>query len=166
MATLGIKIRVFVPKAVLDFGTVRNQIESTMIHKTGPEIRKEFHRTVQTWNEQPNWKTEMYRGVGVMWVKVFTYSTVYRLVNSGAGPHPIYPRRKKLLRFQRGFKAKTRPRLIGSFAGGKSGPYFSSRGVKHPGHEAREFDKTIAEEYQDTFARDIQDAVSKGIVHA
>lgn len=165
MATLGVKIKVILPKAVFNDAKVRQAIEHTMVQKTGPDLRNEFEKTATTWKDQPTWKTQMYRGVGVLWIKVLTYSTTYRLVNAGARPHIIRPRHKKVLRFQTQFRAKSRPRVIGSFAGGKSGPYVSSLGVHHPGHEAREFDKEIAEQYQDIFRKDVQEAISEGIVH-
>lgn len=166
MATLGIKMRVFVPKSVFNDARMMGNIQHLMIQKTAPDLRREFEKTVRTWKDQPNFKTEHYSGVRVMWVKVYTYSTVYRLVNAGAAPHLIRPRRARMLRFQKNFRPKTRPRLIGSFAGGKFGDFISTPAVFHPGFEAREFDQTIAEEYQDTFAKDVQDVIKEGIVHA
>lgn len=166
MATVGVKIRMILPRAVFDYGKVRQEIGHTMANKTAPELRKEFNKTTQSWDDKPNWKNEMYLGPNVMWVKVLTYSTQYRLVNAGARPHMIRPRRAKMLRFQTNFRAKSRPRVIGAFAGGKSGPYVSTLGVHHPGHEAREFDKEIAEQYAPTFVEDIQEAVTEGILHA
>lgn len=165
MATIGVKIKVIIPKAVMDYGRVRDAIENTMATKTRSELRREFERTVRTWDHQPNWSSELYRGVRVMWVKVYTYSTQYRLVNAGAKPHIIRKRNAPLLRYQTGFRAKSRPRVVGSFAGGKYGSWRVANAVHHPGHEAREFDKEIAEEYQDTFRKDIQEAITEGILH-
>jgi hypothetical protein len=165
MGKIGVKIRVFVPKEVMNVAAVNRAIQHTMITKTGPELRKEFDKTVTTWSDQPNFQTEHYFGQNVMWVKVLTYSKTYRLVNAGAKPHEIRPRRAKMLRFQNQYRAKSRPKLIRSFAGGKSGDYISTPVVKHPGFEARKFDETIAEEYTKTFHDDIQDAIKEGIIH-
>lgn len=165
MGSLGVKIKVILPKEVFNSEKVRQAIEHKMIRKTAPDLRTEFEKTVRTWKDQPTWKTETEFGVQILAVRVLTYSTTYRLVNAGARPHIIRPRHKKVLRFQTQFRAKSRPRVVGSFAGGKSGPYVSSLGVHHPGHEAREFDKEIAEQYQETFQKDVQEAISEGTVH-
>lgn len=160
MAGIGVKIRVFVPKTVFNDAHAVQSIQHVMLQKTQPELRKEFEKTVRSWDNKPNWTFEHYFGVGILSVKVLTYSTQYRLVNTGAKPHPIRPRKARMLRFQNGYRAKSRPRLIGSFAGGKYGEFVTARAVHHPGFEAREFDKEIAEQYQDTFRKDIQDAIT------
>lgn len=156
---ISVKIRVFVPKEVINMAAVARNIEHTMIQKTIPDLRDEFDKTTSTWNDRPSFRAEHYFGGNTKWVRVYTDAEHYRLVNTGAKPHLIRPRRARMLRFQTAFRPKTRPRTIRSFAGGKSGPYISTPLVHHPGHEAREFDKTIAEDYQDTFAKDIQDAI-------
>lgn len=166
MATIGVKLRVFVPKEVMNIEAVNRAIQHTMVQKTIPDLKREFGKTVSTWSDKPGFQTDQYFGQNVMWVKVYTYSTHYRLVNAGARPHEIRPRRARLLRFQSEFRPKSRPKLIRSFAGGKSGGYVSTPSVQHPGFEAREFDTTIAEEYTKTFHDDIQKAVEEGIEHA
>lgn len=163
MATLGIKMRVFVPKQVLDDARVSGNIQHAMIQKTAPDLRREFDKTTHSWDDQPTFKTDHFFGVQELRLRVYTDATHYRIVNVGAKPHIIRPRRAKMLRFQKGFRAKSRPRLIGSFAGGKFGDYISTPAVNHPGFEAREFDKTIAEDYQDTFAKDVQDAIKDAL---
>lgn len=165
MATIGIKMRVFVPKEVLNTARVFDNIQHTMIQKTIPDLKKEFQPTYRTWSQKnyPNFQGQSYFGVRVMWVKVFTYATTYRLVNAGAKPHIIQVRRSKLLRFQKGYARKTRPRILYSSVGGKFGDYISTPIVHHPGHEAREFDKEIAEQYQSTFEKDVQDAIKDAL---
>lgn len=167
VATINVKLRVFVPREVIHLSSVFTNIQHVMIQKTQQDLRRELQKTVRTWDNQPNWTLENYFGVQVLWVKVFTYSTQYRLVNTGAKRHPILPRNGKMLRFRTGYKAKTSARLIGSVAGGKFGPYRSTPIVPdHPGFEAREFDKTIAEDYQETFQNDIQEAIKDAIAKA
>lgn len=163
MPTIGIKMRVFVPKEVMDDARVIRNIQHTMIQKTVPDLRRYFHATVRTWSDKPNFPMDHYFGVRVHWVKVYTYSQKYNLVNAGARPHIIRPVRSRMLRFQTGYRAKTRARILNSFNGGKFGDYISTPIVHHPGFEAREFDKQIAEEYQDDFAKDIQDAITDAL---
>jgi len=165
MPTINFKIRAIIPKEILNDAQVRRNIEHTMTQKTGPDLRREFDKTHRSWDHHPNFKQEHYFGVRVLWVKVFTYSQIYRMVNSGTKPHPIFPKRPGgMLRFRNGYKAKTRPRLIGSVTGGKFGEYKSHLAVNHPGiKEPREFDKTIAEEYEETFLEDVQKAIKDAL---
>lgn len=163
MPTINIKMRVFVPKEVLNDAKVIRNIQHVMSSKTAQDLKREFAKTYRSWDRQPNFVQDHYFGSRVLWIKVFTYSTQYRLVNAGARPHEIRPRRGGLLRFQTGFRPKSRPRVIGSSGGGKFGDFISARVVHHPGHEAREFDAQIAEEYQETFAEDVQDAIKDAL---
>jgi hypothetical protein len=160
MPTLGIKMRVFAPKEVFDSSLAMRNIQHVMIQKTTRDLRREFEKTVRTWADKPNFPTQHYFGSSVLWVKVYTYSRHYCLVNAGAAPHMILPKKSRMLRFRTGYRAKSRARVVGSFAGGKFGNYISTEAVMHPGFEAREFDATIADEYQDTFVKDVQQAIS------
>lgn len=164
-ATLGVKIRVFVPKEVFKSEDFQRNMLHTMVHKTIPDLRAEFSKTYSTWSSQgyPNFTAHYYAGVRVLWVKVFTYSQKYRLVNAGAGPHVIRARKGRLLRFRVGYVKKTYPRILHSYIGGRYGAWIGSQMVNHPGFPAREFDQEIAEQYQDTFAQDVQDAITGAI---
>jgi len=88
----------------------------------------------------------------------------YALVNAGARPHVIRPRHARILKFQRGYRAATRPRVIGSHAAARYGPVVTAQAVHHPGFEAREFDETIAKEYAPRFREDMRRALDEGAV--
>lgn len=83
----------------------------------------------------------------------------YALVNSGSPPHTIQAQRGGLLKFQRGYRASTSPRMLSSRAKHRFGGFVSTPLVHHPGFEAREFDTEIAELFKPIFEADMQEAM-------
>lgn len=88
-----------------------------------------------------------------------TESEVYGYVDKGTRPHPIRPKSAKVLRFQTGYRPKTRPRVLRSTSGGATGPAVFAKQVQHPGTRAREFTETIADKWQPRMARRVQLAI-------
>lgn len=161
-----IRITVTVPAIVLNSSFVRDQIMRKMRQKTGPDLRREFKETVEGWTSAPDFSQTVFMNQDGIITHVFPSgngTAKYELVNAGSPPHIITPRRRGMLRFQTGYRAATRPRVIGSRAKARSGNFISTPIVRHPGFEARAFDQTIAEEYADTFAEDMQDAIKMAV---
>lgn len=160
---ISIRISVKIPELVIDSKLVRHMIELKMQTKTGPDLQKEFRKTVDGWSNPPPFNPHVYHGNALATV-VYTESERYAWVNNGTQAHRITPKGARgLLRFQPGYRAATRPGVIGSGRPSRFGEHVSSRGVFHPGVEARNFDQMIAEEYADTFVADIQDAISMAV---
>lgn len=161
---ISIQITVTVPEIVLNSSFVRQMIVQKMQTKTAPDLKRMFGLTVQGWQGKPNFLQKFTNRAGYVSTTVWpsqgnTEGKKYTIVNNGSGPHTIVPRKARLLRFQPGYRAGTRPRVLGSRAYSRFGNFVSSRGVHHPGFDAREFDAEIAEQYADTFAKDMQDAI-------
>lgn len=162
-------MRVFVPEMVLNSQLVRHLIVQKMQSKSAPEVRKLFMQTVQGWANQPTFHQKFlnspHRVTAQIWPGANTKGgQIYNYVNNGTPPHVIRPRRGGLLRFQTGYRAATRPRVLSSRAPSRFGDYVGSRGVNHPGVEARDFDKEIVAQYADTFRDDIQDVIKVATV--
>ena len=112
----------------------------------GQAILKEFEKTVRTWKHKPNFEIVTEVGRGEVSVLVGTDDPIYGYVDEGTRPHRIVPKstnRRGLLFFRSGYRAKTRPRVIGSGMGGAFGTLVAARAVQHPGTEARRFVETI-----------------------
>jgi len=159
-----ISITVTVPEIVLESGVVRHAIMQKMQHKTAPDLQRMFKGTVEGWKDQPNFLQKFKDAPAYLSTTVWPSRSnkagrTWALVNAGSPPHPITPKRARLLRFQVGYRAGTHPRVLRSRAYSRFGNYVSSLGVQHPGFEAREFTRTIAEEYTETFVKDMQEAV-------
>jgi hypothetical protein len=89
---------------------------------------------------------------------VTTKNLIYQFVSLGTkGGYRIPKRplpRGKSLRFRANYRAKTRPRTIGSRGGGASGPFVFAKSIKPEkvkGIKAREFEKEIAQRRQRNF---------------
>lgn len=163
---ISIRVTVKIPELVFDSALVRHAIQRTLETKTGPDLSKEFKKTVEGWTNPPRFNPHIHH-VQKLSAEVSTESERYNFVNNGTAAHRITPKRAGgLLRFQPGYRAATRPGVIGSSRPSRFGDHISSRGVLHPGVEARNFDEVIAEGYAETFVEDIQDAISMAVEKA
>jgi len=107
-----------------------------------------FLKTIETWENKPTFEKSVTVNPDSVIGQVWTDDNIYHILDGGAKPHTFGPKRAPFLQFQSGFAAKTKPRWIGSQAGGKSGDWVRKLSVDHPGLTAREFAKTIAEDTQ------------------
>lgn len=159
----GIRVTVTVPESIFRSQVLVDRIKSTMRQKTAPDLRNLFKKTTEGWEKKPGWFQKFNFSYGYMATSVYAVGAAagtYALVNAGAKPHTIRPSRSPFLRFQPGYRAATSPRILSSRAKTRYGNFISSQLVHHPGFEAREFDKTIAELYAPTFAEDMRKAVT------
>lgn len=107
-------------------------------------IKIDYQVTTQTWKKRPPFGIER-KGLNR---EVFTDDEIYGYVDEGTKPHEIKPKRAKVLAFGGGaYRPKTKVRVIGSTGGGPSGDTVFSKGVHHPGTEAREFTEVIADKW-------------------
>jgi len=130
----------------------------------GDELLRDFEKTTETWEHDVKFeKLVDYRPRGPE-VFVGTDDEIYGYVNDGTRPHPIFPVRARALRFQWGgkgsYRPKTAPRVIGSKAGGPTGPIVHRPYVQHPGTEARHFDEEIEKQHGPKFRRAMERAMS------
>jgi hypothetical protein len=131
-------------------------ITNTM-NATARAIQTDFNVTTQTWDDKPTFAiaspTPYTRKIG-------TDDAIYSMLNEGTPEHDIAPRPGGTLVFRTPFRPKSRVRYIGSNAGSKGGNVvFTRRPIHHPGTEARDFDKVIAEKWNRQFAGIMQRAV-------
>ena len=157
-------ITVTIPKEILSDKIVQDSIAQVMVKKTAPEVYGMFKGTVEGWSNKPAFRRKLKRGGSYMSMTVWATGTnvnQYELVNQGADPHPIPKTGTTFMRFPHGsgYKASTAPRILKSGPRSNSGEMIVKFKVDHPGFKAREFDKTIAKEYEPTFRKDIQDAI-------
>lgn len=114
--------------------------------------------TTSTWNHKPAFQIDKEPNARV----VGTDDRIYEIVSeTGSRPHVIRPRNAKSLRFQTGYRAKTRKGVIGSTSGGASGSVVHSKSVNHPGFEPRELVKAVQEQMDITMERLVDEALRK-----
>src|SRR3972149_419558 len=122
--SIKITARVFVPDEVLNVPALRGRIEQTMRNKSAPEVRREFLKTIQGWDHSPDFSMRFNFGQSTLSATITPSgadATIWELVNAGSPAHTIVPRRAKQLRFQTGYRAATRPRVISSRAKSRFG---------------------------------------------
>ena len=109
---------------------------------------RDFKATVKTWKRKPTFRRKRVAKVrGGLSGDVTTRDEIYGYVTFGTRPHLIPKRPKRggsRLAFRTGYRAKTRPRVLGSRGGGARGPMAFARQVRHPGTEARRFQQEVA----------------------
>jgi len=156
-------------KAILPLPLLTNAMQAAIVAdqlKMAEDIKVDFEKTVGTWEHKPKMQVRvkypirLMKGSATLETKVGPDpldpdTQIFSYVDSGTrGPYPI-PKAgnttAKTLHFQWGgkgsYKAKTKPRTLGSTGGGPSGPIVSFKRVMHPGIKAREFSKTIARKW-------------------
>ena len=111
-------------------------------------VKKDFESTVSTWQSKPRFGMTR---KGNTWY-VSTKNDVYSYVDRGTkGPYLIPKVIKpgvRLAYFKKGFRAKTRPGIIGSSAGRAANSDFRRpKQVSHPGIKPRGFSKKIKEKW-------------------
>jgi len=168
-----IKVTVFVPKDILRQSIVKDSIAHFMVHKTAPEVKALFRKTVFGWANKPSFRQHLTRTSMYMSMSVWGDGSnknsrgleawkQYAMVNQGTERHDIPKSGTTYMRFQdgRGYKSSTTPRILKSGPRSNSGAFIVKFKVDHPGFEPREFDKTIADHYAPIFRKDMQDAIS------
>lgn len=160
---ISVQIKVDVPDSLLDDAAVRNEIERALRNQTAPDLRRQFDKTTEGWDNRPNFSQKFASGNDYISATVYTTQEQYGIVNAGSPPHPIPARHGGMLRFQLGYRAATRPRVISSRAKQRSGQFVTTPLIpRHPGFDARDFDITIAENIMPQFEEDVQEAIRIG----
>jgi len=160
-----IRFKAILPKSskLLDFRKLNPELKNA-VDKTGDVIRSDFRRTVKTWTTKPTFRKVGPKDFkGSLGVEVFAENKIYFYVVRGTKAHFVAPRRALALRFQGGYKAKSRTGVIGSRSGGAFGPTRFSKGHRVSGIKARDFDKEIRKRRQSTFDKLVRVAIVKSV---
>lgn len=127
---------------VADTRKLTRAIENTL-SATALGVKADFGVVTQTWSKRPAFTITKKLGERV----IRTTDEVFGYVDRGTRPHIIRSRSGKGLSFRSGYRAKTRPRTIGSTSGGALGDWVHAKAVRHPGTEARKFSEEIAKKW-------------------
>ena len=154
------KSKVILPKAlVIDVVAQRRAITNALT-ATAKGIKADFGVTTQTWSNKP---TFTINSPSPFERETSTDHAVYSMLNEGTKAHEIRPRRSKVLRFPSVFRPKTIPGQIVSLHGARGGDAVFSRGVHHPGTEARKWDEVIAEKWDQQLPTIFQRAIDSEV---
>lgn len=135
-----LSVRVKLPKRLFDIPSGKAQIKKSL-DDLAAEAKGMFGETTATWKNKPAINVESVGNKRIIRIE----GKIYGYVDKGTPPHPIYPRRARVLSFRGGYKAKTRPGVIGASGGGASGARVFAKVVRHPGNAPRNFSVVIRE---------------------
>lgn len=152
--------KVIIPKRLPSDPRRMAQVMTNQMNGIAQSIKVDFEVTSQTWDNPASFTIEAPR----TWVRIIsTDDGIYSMLNAGTRPHRILPKSGGVLRFQTPFRAKTRPNSISSGSGSVGSNEVYSRGVNHPGTEARNWDKTIAKKWRRLAGNIMQRAIDAAV---
>lgn len=136
---------------------------SKVLDEAAHDVQADYLSTVGTFKKKPVFTISKSAYDRIIGYKDANY---YRLDETGARPHIIRPKTKRFLVFQATYSRKTKPRTLGSFNGGKSGPLIFAREVKHPGFQPNYHTITIADKWEKwlpaRFDREVMNKLERG----
>lgn len=160
-----IKIKVILPKHQFKDINIRDAIARKQRTDTGPDLLRMFKDTTNGWQTDINFQDKQIMNSRRIAMQVAPFGRgkkIYSIVNQGSPAHVIVAK-KGNLRFQTGYRSATRPGQLMSGSKRRFGAFRMTSVVHHPGFEAREFDKFIAEQYEPKFVEDMQDAINEAV---
>lgn len=116
----------------------------------------DFESTVSTWSTPVGFKGQKVITTSGMAVQVQPYGAgaeIWGWLNNGTERHWVGPRNVSALRFQTGYRSKTRPGRMRSGSGGPSGPFAFSKGHWVSGIDPRDWTGLVAKEWKPEFKR-------------
>lgn len=137
--------------------------------KIGKDVRKDFERTVKTWDKKPKFEILVSLAKGQITTAVVTNSEIYRYVDEGTKPHDIWAgfytgkSEAKVLVFPGTFSAKTIPGVLDAREGSQSGDLVFTPYVRHPGIKPRKFSKTIQKKWRKRYKKRMLKALRVGV---
>lgn len=139
----------------------RKAIEKALDSDVKPALIKSHQIVVRDWEHKPKFQTRKVITADKITMTVFPTgdnADIYTFVDQGTKPHIIKAKNAPRLAFQTGYSPKTLARPARTVSGGGKaiGPMVFAKQVNHPGSEAREFSKTIAEDIKPDFKRIIE----------
>ena len=156
---------------------MRDELEREM-SETAQEAKTFLVKATQRWRRKPRFRVKLKVSRGLLRWTVLAIGPnrkVFQFVDKGTGK--FGPKKRaykipkvpttKVLCFQTGYSAKTRPIAKFNVGTGRStGPVVFAKQVIHPGIKARKFTETITKELQADLARRINNAMQRGIRRA
>jgi hypothetical protein len=151
----------FISPGILDAKVFRKEIEAEL-KRQAKILKGDFKLITRTWEHKVEFKTDIKFGMEPS-VTVSTNDKIFAYLDQGTRAHWVGPKKNGgTLAFHSKYKAKSRPRLIGSVQGGGSGPMAFSKGHYVSGIEPREYFKTMKDIRESGFERAMNKAFEEG----
>ena len=159
MARASVRFEAIIPRKLNFAGEFLDALIEQELDAAQAGVKKDFERTVRTWKNKPDFKTE--KQPGRRWVK--TNNLLYFWLNYGTKRHPIAGKNGgRLAYFKTGFVAKSRPDALVSRSGKAANRDFRRPfEVVHPGTKPRNWSRVIQKKWQGKLSLNLRKAMKK-----
>lgn len=153
-------MKVILPRKLLNTPGLVRAIENALTG-AAKNVKVDFDVTTRTWKNRPTFTIDREPGKRT----VSTDDEIYSYVNDGTRPHIIAPKKPDgVLAFGVPSSPKTAVRVIGSSKGSRGSTIVRTpKPVRHPGTDAREFDVTIKDKWDDMLPGILQRAIDSEV---
>jgi hypothetical protein len=155
-----ILIPIKIKKNHLDPKTM-GKILSSFLDKAALSVQDDLAKPAKTWTKQPR---IIIKSTSFLVREIYTENQIYQWLNDGTRKNYPIPKNlvgSKMLRFQEGYKAKTRVRVLGSSGGGKFGKVVFRKRVIHPGITARHWVDEVVKKWERKLPKDLRNAIKQ-----
>lgn len=160
-----IKFKPIVPKKKFNEDAFINSL-TTVPTDISTFMTNDFDKTHNNWSakSQPQTIVKVERkSNGILSALVELKGKVYSILHQGINKrYPIVAKRAKMLKFQGGYKAKTKVGRLASRGGGSFGPTEFKEAVIHPGFPGRFWDKLVAVRAEKKLVKLTEKAMNNG----
>jgi hypothetical protein len=156
--------------AIQDLNSIaRKELEKAIEQKVKPALVKSHEIIVANWKHKPKFQSRKFFRPDKIATNVFATgenAKIWKFVDQGTKSHTMPAVTGKLMAFQAGgkYQPKTlaKPARVspsgGRVTGGEKVITMRRKSFTHPGSEAREFTKQIAEDIKPSFKKEIENA--------
>lgn len=161
-----VSLKVTIPKKKFSDKKWITELARTQRLESVPVLRQMFKLTVFGWSTKPTFSYK--QNISSNKVSISMYPTgnraeIWQLLSAGSPRHdiPLSPKVKGFLKYKPGYRASTTPGTLLSRRAYRSGKETFRKQVSHPGFKARDFEKTIAREYNDLWYAEMQGSLNR-----
>lgn len=147
---------------------IKQYLGNVLDNEVKPHFIQRFDMVVANWDHKVDFRARKFLRTDKIWLNVFPTGPnkqIWVWVSKGTrGPYPIPKRGPGFLAFKTGYKPKTKP--VGKFGGPgifTGDTVMGVMQVQHPGIEAREFERIIAEDEKAWFSRAMENGWRRAI---
>lgn len=154
-----VSVQVTLPKAgLVDIARLRRELD-TGLDDSAQRVQANLEKPTSTWQTKVAFQIKAIANGRT----ISTTNEIYGYVSKGTRPHIIRARNARYLNFPSASSPKTSPGSLDSGAGSRGPADTFRRQVRHPGTDARNFDKAAAKLAENEFPRRMQEAVREGV---
>lgn len=148
--------------------TVKKKMREVIRSEVATHFISKFNDIVNNWEHKPEFNSKPTVSSDIIAIAIYPVGEnkdIWKFVSGGTKEHLIFPKRAKSLRFVGGgvYIPKTAKGVYGGPGIVRGGEVIYAKAVKHPGNEAREFEKYVKDSEAKWFS-DTMENVFKRII--